>query len=113
MEPKNVNNREKAIKLEVKDKMPDEMTPEEQEAFLNEPITRKEAMNFIDGYMQNHVLPQLEQQISAQYNSAYAMVHVLESLIIHSGLCTLEELQKCYEDYIKLQEQKENNKEQQ
>ena len=64
MEPKNVNNKENTIKLEIKDKMPDEMTPEEQEVFLNEPITRKEAMNFIDGYMQNHVLPQLEQQIS-------------------------------------------------
>lgn len=84
------------------------MTAEEKEAFLNETITRREAMNFIDNYLSNYILPQLMQQISSQYNSAYAMIQVMQSLLIHSGICTYEELQKCYEDYIKLQQQKED-----
>lgn len=103
-------SKENITKVEVDDKMPGEMTPEEKEAFMNEPITRREAMSFIDGYMQEHILPQLKQQMSAQYNSAYAMIQVLESLVIHAGICTLEELQKCYEDYIKIQNQKTSEK---
>ena len=92
--------------ISIKDKMPDEMTEEEKESFLDETITRREAMNFIDGYMQEHILPELQQQISSQYNSAYAMIHVLESLLIHSGICTLEEIQQCYKDYIAIQQEK-------
>lgn len=103
----------KAVEIELEQKMPDEMTPEEQERFMNEPITRREAMNFVDGYMQEHVVPMLQQQISAQYNSAYAMIHVMESLLITSGLCTMEELKKCYEDYIKIQEEKYKQAQQQ
>jgi hypothetical protein len=94
------------IKIEVDQKMPDEMSPEEIEQFMNETITRREAMNFMNGYIGEHILPQLEQQLSAQYNSAYAMIQVLESIIISAGICTLDDIKRCYESYIQKQKEK-------
>lgn len=102
------DNDVKSIRVEVEpdQKMPDEMTPEEQEAFLNELVTRREAINFIQGYIGERIFPVLSQQLNAQYNSAYAMIHVLQTILVASGICTLEEIHKCYDDYVKQQKQK-------
>lgn len=101
-----MSDKELHVEIEPDQKMPDEMTPEEQEAFLNETVTRREAINFIQGYIGERIFPVLSQQLNAQYNSAYAMIHVLETILVASGICTLEELHKCYDDYVKQQKQK-------
>lgn len=96
-----------SVKIDIgEQKLPDEMTPEEIQAFMNELVTRQEAMSFMEGYFHEKILPEMMQQLNSQYNSAYAMIHILESIIISAGLCTLDELKKCYEDYIKLQDER-------
>lgn len=94
-----------AVKMELppNQKMPDEMTPEEQEKFFNEYVTRRECTNFVDGYINNQVIPQIMNAVGKELFCLRSMLTVQQSYLINAGICTEDELVKAYEDYMKEQ----------
>lgn len=102
--PKNTG----AVKMELPhgQKMPNEMSEQERQAFMNEPVTRAEVSNFVDGYINGQVIPQIMNAVGKELFHLRSMNTVLQTFIINAGICTEDELVKAYEDFIKEQTKK-------
>lgn len=75
------------------------MSQEELDAFLNETPTRGEVMNFVDGYMNEQVIPFLINLNNDRINKLNGMISICQAILIDSGIITQEGLTQLQEKW--------------
>ena len=83
-----------------------EMTPEELDAFMKENPTRGEVMSFVDGYMNEQVIPFLINVNNDRFNKLNGMLSICQAILIDSGTITQEGLTQLQENWEKEYEKK-------
>lgn len=83
-----------------------EMTPEELDAFMKENPTRGEVMSFVDGYMNEQVIPFLINVNNDRFNKLNGMLSICQAILIDSGIITQEGLTQLQENWEKEYEKK-------
>lgn len=76
-----------------------EMTPEELNVFMNEKPTRGEVMSFVDGYMNEQVIPFLINLNNDRINKLNGMISICQAILIDSGIITQEGLTQLQEKW--------------
>lgn len=95
-----------AVKMSTDSKMPNEMSEMEKQKFMNEPVTRQEVSNFVDGFINNEVVPQILNTVGKELFALRSMNTVLQKFIIDAGICTEDQFVETYEAYMKEQTEK-------
>lgn len=82
----------------------------EKAEYLNGNPTREEVMHFVDGYVNNQVLPYMINTYSDKINRLKGMLSMSHAIMINSGLITEEELTELINRWEKDYENEEKKK---
>ena len=74
-----------------------------QEDWLNGHPTRGEVTQFVDGFVNNEVVPLIMNMVGKDLFQLKCMTDVLMKYVIDSGVCTAEEFEKTYKEYYSQQ----------
>lgn len=74
-----------------------------QEKWLNGTPTRGEVTQFVDGYINNEVLPIIMNAVGRDLFQLKCRNEVLLKYLVDNGICTPEEFEKSYGEYLKQQ----------
>jgi hypothetical protein len=84
----------------------EEMSPQEQEKWLAENPTRGEVTQFVNGFVNNEVIPVILNSVGKELFQLRCRCDILLKYAIESGACTAEKFEKDYEAYMKEQMKK-------
>ena len=86
-----------------------DMTPEEQEKFLNEHPTRGEVANFVGQYLANDILPQVIGYINQQDNRNLALISICQAVLISQGVISKEQMDELVNNWNNKKEKKDKD----
>lgn len=85
----------------IKVEMLENMTEGEYDEYLKGNPTRQEVMNFVNGYMNEQILPYLLNVYADRFNRIAGMISVCQSTMIEAGIITADGFKELMDNWNK------------